>query len=256
MLSSCVKQTDKIKYSSLAMTHQVKIKCMQKIITPSLFSLIRQPVGFLELTRLLWNYSDLMKQPLGHGEIVLVWPGFGTNDQFTSLLRFFFKKLNYQVYGWGLGVNHGDALKLFPKVKKQVKYWAEKSGQAINIIGWSMGGFMARETAREIPKNVSQVITIGSPVIGGPKYSAVSKIYRWMGHNLDEIEKKIEKRNKKPIQVPITAIYSKSDGVLAWEICVDTLHKHVVHYEVKTSHLGLGFSPEVYKIIAKSLLKK
>ncbi|MCP5468404.1 MAG: alpha/beta hydrolase [Deltaproteobacteria bacterium] len=229
---------------------------MQDISIPSMFNLLRQPLGFLELTRLIKNYSELIKLPKGNKEVVLVWPGFGTGDQFTSLLRLYLKKLNYQVHGWGLGFNHGNAHTLFPKVQKQVEHWAHKSGQAISIIGWSLGGFMAREIARDNPDKVKQVITLGSPVVGGPKYSALSHIYRWMGHDLDDIEKNIDKRNEKLIQVPVTAIYSKSDGVLAWQICVDTLHKHVIHHEVKTSHLGLGFAPEVYQIIAETLAKK
>jgi len=42
---------------------------------------------------------------------------------------------------------------------------ARRSGRAR---GWSLGGFIAREYAREHPGHVRKVITLGTPVIGGP----------------------------------------------------------------------------------------
>jgi hypothetical protein len=53
--------------------------------------------------------------------------------------------------------------------------------------------------------------------------------------------------------VPVTAIYTRTDNVVAWEACIDPDNPHVEHIEVRTSHSGLGFNPEVFRIVAKRL---
>ena len=51
----------------------------------------------------------------------------------------------------------------------------------------------------------------------------------------------------------VTAIYSRSDRIVAWRACIDRHTPNVEHVEVETTHLGLGLSPEVYEIIATRL---
>jgi hypothetical protein len=81
----------------------------------------------------------------------------------------------------------------------------------------------------------------------------VASRYRRQGFDLDAIEAKVEARYAKPLRVPVTAIYSKADGVVDWRACIDRRSPDVRHVEVQSTHLGLGFSPEVYGIIAESL---
>jgi len=120
-------------------------------------------------------------------------------------------------------------------------------------VGWSLGGVLAREAARERPELVARVVTLGSPVVGGPKYTAVAGIYRQRGIDLDAVEREIAARERVPIRAPITAIYSRSDAVVAWQACIDRHSPNVEHVEVETSHVGLGFCPEVYRVVARSL---
>lgn len=70
---------------------------------------------------------------------------------------------------------------------------------------------------------------------------------------MDEIERLVDARYETPLEVPVTAIYSKLDGVVAWEACIDNRSPNVEHHEVFSSHAGLGFSPQVYRIIAGRL---
>jgi hypothetical protein len=111
----------------------------------------------------------------------------------------------------------------------------------------------ARETARDYPGYVSQVVTMGSPVVGGPKYTTMGRIFEKRGADLDEIEATIAARESTPIQVPLTCIYSKRDGIVGWQASIDRHSPQVEHIEVYTTHLGLGISPDVFKIIAKKL---
>jgi hypothetical protein len=67
------------------------------------------------------------------------------------------------------------------------------------------------------------------------------------------IEAEIELRNQISLRTPVTAIYSRADAVVAWEACIDQTGSDVEHVEVRTTHIGFGFSAEVYKIIAQRL---
>jgi hypothetical protein len=50
--------------------------------------------------------------------------------------------------------------------------------------------------------------------------------------------------------VPVTAIYSRRDGVVAWRACIDTWSPRVRHIEVSETHVGPGFAPRVLAIVA------
>jgi pimeloyl-ACP methyl ester carboxylesterase len=138
-------------------------------------------------------------------------------------------------------------------VLKRLISLARRNKQKVRIIGWSLGGYLAREAARERPDLVHQVITLGTPVIGGPKYTVVAHALRRRGIDIDAIEAAIELRNRVALMTPITAIYSRVDAVVAWRACIDHHTSNVEHIEVRATHLGLGFSPDVYEIIAQRL---
>jgi hypothetical protein len=73
------------------------------------------------------------------------------------------------------------------------------------------------------------------------------------GIDFAAIEAEIELRNQISLRTPVTAIYSRADAVVAWEACIDHNGTDVEHVEIRTTHVGLGFSAEVYKIIAQRL---
>jgi pimeloyl-ACP methyl ester carboxylesterase len=121
-----------------------------------------------------------------------------------------------------------------------------------------MGGVIAREVALHHPNLIRRVITMGSPITGGPKYTAFADQLASGGVDLDAIEAHIHHRQRTspPLQVPVTAIFSRRDGVVAWQACIDQINQGVEHVEVKSSHLGLGFDPEVYRLIARRLVQQ
>jgi len=184
-----------------------------------------------------------------------VLPGYGATDASTAVLRAYLRLLGYRPLGWGLGRNRGAVPELLPRVVRRVEALAREEGAPIRLIGWSLGGYLAREAARERPQAVRGVITLGSPVIGGPKYTAVAGAYRRRGIDLDALEVEVAARNKLPLETPITAIYSRSDGVVAWQACIDRDATQVEHVEVYATHLGLGLSPDVFEIIATRLAR-
>jgi pimeloyl-ACP methyl ester carboxylesterase len=182
-----------------------------------------------------------------------VLPGYGAGDGSTAVLRAYLRWLGYRPRGWGLGRNHGGVRTLLPQILTALDRTVDEMGGPVALIGWSMGGYLAREVARDRPDAVRQVITLGSPVVGGPKYTVTARRYQRRGYDLDEIEAQVKERTATPLQVPVLAIYSKSDAVVAWQACIDHDHALTHHVEVRSTHLGLGFSPRVYRLLARGL---
>ena len=182
---------------------------------------------------------------------VVVFPGFSAGDLSTFALRRHLDKRGFRVHRWRLGVNRGDVPSLIPQVVARTEALHERYEEPISLVGWSLGGVLAREVARERPDIVRGVVTLGSPVIGGPKYTRAAGFYRnVLKQDLDEIEKSVDERNQIPIRVPLAAIYSKRDRVVQWEACIDRFNDHCEHIEVDASHLSLGFDPRVASIVS------
>lgn len=215
--------------------------------------LARELLGLGQVARLITQAPRLLRAPRGDGAPVLVVPGYGAGDGSTAILRGYLNLLGHDVMGWGLGRNRGNVPKLIPAVTAQVGTLAKQTSRRVHLVGWSLGGYLVREAAREQPDAVGRVVTYGSPVIGGPKYTATATAYRRAGYDLDAIEADVTRREEVPIQVPITAIFTRSDLVVDWRACIDRTNPHVEHVEVATTHLGLGVCPEVYRTIADRL---
>jgi len=209
--------------------------------------------GALELPRLLLRWPQLARAPRGTGGPLMVLPGFGAGDGSTAPLRAYLGWLGHRTRGWGLGPNGGDVEALVPRLEQRVERQADRAGARLALVGWSLGGVLARELARERPDLVSRVVTLGSPVVGGPKYTAVADAYRRRGIDVDEIEARVAERNAEPIRVPVLAIYSRRDAVVSWRACIDEHSPDVEHVEVGATHLGLGFSPEVWRLVARAV---
>jgi pimeloyl-ACP methyl ester carboxylesterase len=209
-----------------------------------------------ELPRIAFAFPDLLREPRGSGQPVLVIPGYLTGDASTLPLRSYLALLGYRPHGWRLGLNRGDVPALVRELVWRTETLAERAGQRVALVGWSLGGYLAREVGRERPELVERIVTLGSPVFGGPKYTTVGGLFeRLTGVDVDEIEAAVAEREAVAIRVPITAIYSRRDGIVAWEACIDP-NPDVEHVELRTTHLGFGISPEAYAVIARRLARR
>lgn len=184
---------------------------------------------------------------------VILLPGFGTGPRSMTVIKVFLRRAGHRVRDWGLGRNTGEAKRFRERLVPIVEESIASHDEPVVLVGWSLGGFIAREYAREHPTHVRQVVTLGSPVVGGPRYTATARWYQSQGFDLDELEQAVAARYATPLAVPVTAIYSKRDGVVAWRACIDRWSPNVRHIEVSETHVGLGFSPRVLDIIATAI---
>ncbi|MFK8054054.1 MAG: hypothetical protein AB8F65_13895 [Woeseiaceae bacterium] len=249
---------------------------------PSRWALLCESRAAIDIAR-MWGplaLSEVVKMSRDEARLLIVVPGFGADDSSTVPMRRFLKNKGYRVEGWGLGRNlagvnmphtlndlaaswdvepraeyNGEASVpyLCDRLTERVQTRATETGLPVTIIGWSLGGYLAREAARDLPAIVNQVITMGSPTIGGPKYTSAAKFFSSRAMDLDWIETEITKRENCPIQQPITLIYSKSDGVVGWTAAQDYYSANVETIEVNGAHLGLGFNPTVWRHVLTAL---
>ncbi|MEO0975410.1 MAG: hypothetical protein AAFX85_20155, partial [Pseudomonadota bacterium] len=75
-----------------------------------------------------------------------------------------------------------------------------------------------------------------------------------LGYDLDRTDEEIRARQRaRPLEVPVTALYSKRDGIVAWRACIDEVEPVTEHVAVKATHVGLCYAPAVLEIIAARL---
>lgn len=215
--------------------------------------LVAEARGVLQMPRLLARSPRLARMPRGEGAPVVDIPGWRTAESSMAPLRAYLRWLGHDAHPWGFGVNIGDVEASAARLGPAVRARARSAGRPVALIGWSLGGVVARETARDLGAAVvSQVITFGSPIIGGPAFTAVAP--RMTAQRRQQWVDRIEANERaRPLDVPVTSIFTRRDAVVPWQASLDHHSAEVVHIEVASTHLSLGIDPDVWEIIARKL---
>ena len=133
--------------------------------------------------------------------------------------------------------------------------FAEASGEAVSLVGWSLGGVYARELAKELPQHVRSVITLGTPFAGSHKSTNAWRLYELTsGRRIAQEVENFDLPAAPP--VPTTSIYSRTDGVVAWPASLQApspANPHTENVEVFASHIGLGLNPSAWWVVADRL---
>jgi pimeloyl-ACP methyl ester carboxylesterase len=187
--------------------------------------------------------------PDGRGHVVLVIPAFLTTDRVTRHLRRFLQSCGYRSFGWGLGVNWGPTERLATGLRRRLAELRVLAGHPVSVIGLSLGGVLARDLAYDAPHDVRQVITIASP-FNLPTATPLEPLVRlaacFFRPAIDV------SRLASPLPVRSTAIFTRDDGLVAWQSCRrDDDNGHAV--EVAGPHLTICRNPDVLRTVALAL---
>lgn len=193
--------------------------------------------------------------PQGDNHPVLVLPGFLASSRSTGPLRQFLADLGYRAHRWKLGSNMGYSSRLHDGMRDRVIELVDRYGEKISLVGWSLGGVYARELAREMPDIVRQVISMGSPFRGLPGSTNLGRVFEVFSEvGYDQIPDEFLRDMPEPPPVPTTALYTRGDGVVAWQSTVELSDRpDVENIHVGGTHLGLGFNPRALVAIADRL---
>lgn len=219
---------------------------------PSRLLLLLEGRALAEYGHFLLSFPHLARLPRGDGHPVLVLPGFMASDASTRPMRTLLKRLGYEARGWKLGRNLGAPPAVRDAMRARLTELHRRSGCKVSVIGWSLGGVYARELARGAPDMVRQVITLGSPFNGHPTANHADALFRRLNPGTP-VDWEGFRRRRVPPSVPTTSIYSRSDGIVAWQCSLEEPAPHTENIEVRGSHCGLGVNPQVLKIIARKL---
>ena len=196
----------------------------------------------------------LRKLPRGDGHRVLVLPGLAANDLTTLPIRTFLKDRGYQPSPWDQGLNLGPRVGVLDALRARVRELYDIDRRKISLVGWSLGGVYARELAKEMPEMVRCVITLGSPFAGPPQATNAWWLFeRVSGHPEPDAAMQAALRVAPP--VPTSSIYSRTDGIVAWQCSLNPPGPLAENIEVPASHIGLGLNPLAMMAIADRLVQ-
>ena len=184
------------------------------------------------------------------GAPVIDVPGFAAPESLMAPLRRYLSGLGYDARGWGFGRNRGDVRGDVRRLARLVLERADAEGP-VALVGWSLGGVVAREVARTHPHVVRRVITFGTPV-NGTAHTVGARFVR--RGDADRLAAYAARRDRTdPIRVPVSVVLSRRDGVVDWRGCLDHHSLDVDHVEVGSTHLGMVVDPDVWLTVARRL---
>lgn len=194
----------------------------------------------------------------GDGRPVLVMPGLMGSDGSTLALRRLLRALGFHMHAWRLGRNIGPTDRILDGLGERVRGLLSTHGQPLTLIGHSLGGVYACEIARAAPDAVRQVITLGSPVRRPPgATSAAAPVFQALSPmHSDRVKDADPDRMLQPLPVPLTAIVTRSDGIVPWRMCIPTAAPKTEIIVVRGSHSGLIHNPAAIGVIVDRLAQE
>lgn len=220
-----------------------------------LLTALEQQRALAELIGFGVSLPVLRRIRAGDGHPVLVLPGFLADDWSTVALRSMLRSWGYEVHRWGLGRNLGPRAATVEGLVSRLDRIHRDSGRPVSVVGWSLGGIYARALARGWPNAVRQVITLGSPFRIRPvDRSSASRLF----DALNPLVRRSRLVNLEtwPLPVPSTAIYTRTDGVARWHLCIEAQRPQAENIEVRGSHCGLGHNPAVIVAVSDRLAQR
>jgi len=217
----------------------------------------------LEPVRATFEFLSMQLRPMrragkGDGHPIVIFPGLASDGAAVAPLNNFCGSLGHPSCDWGRGLNtgpRGEIQAWVGELADDVERLIEPyGGRRATLIGWSLGGIYAREVARRRPDLARQVISIGTPFAGRAVHTRAGLLYRLLNGQPAQLDEEWHARLRRCPPVPTTSIFSRSDGVVAWQACQQREGRgRFENVEVRGSHLGLGWNLQVFDVIADRL---
>jgi len=238
------------------MTVRTKQPAIDSVRRPSLTLLGTEVCrAAMELARHKLAKSDDAKP--GNGHPVVIFPGLGGHGGTVSTLRERCRALGYDAFDWGQGFNTGPQGNLdtwLNTLKSHVVDRLAGHTQPATLIGWSLGGLYAREIGKLMAPRIRQVITMGTPFNAEADHTNVGWLFRLLSGSSAAMDPALSRRLRTPPPLRTTSIYSRSDGVVAWQTCRHDKPSRLVHdIEVDSSHIGMGWNRDVLAAVTDRL---
>lgn len=198
---------------------------------------------------------------------VLLVPGFMASDQSLNVLKGWLRRRGSRTASAGMWVNVDCGERTATALEARVQRLAQQTGREVVLIGQSRGGQLARVVAVRNPNVVRGLVMLGSPVldplrVGPSVLRAVRSVARLgdlgvpgmfssqCGDGACCAAYREDAIAPLPGAIRALAIYSRSDGIVSWQSCLDPFAEQV---EVESSHSGMSVNRDVYRLLARFL---
>lgn len=220
-------------------------------LAPSLPLLAREALSFAYMRTSAAFASTVTLDVKGEGRSVMVLPGFLASDQTTSRLRRSLNMAGFAAHGWGLGRNNGIKADIFNRLDNRIDALSIEA--PLTLVGWSLGGLIAREYAKHAPHNVAKVVTLGSPFSGDLRANNAWRVYEFVaGHKVDAPPIEVLLSEKPP--VPTCALWSARDGVVAPSSARGKHDESDHRIELDCTHMAFVARPDAIRAIARVIV--
>ncbi len=218
---------------------------------PALPLLMREAGSFAAMRAKASFAAPVQTGVKGDGRAVMVLPGFLASDVATTRLRKSLNASGFQAHGWGLGRNAGIKADLFDRLDQRLD--ALDLDEQLTLIGWSLGGLVAREYAKHAPHRVRKVITLGTPFSGDMRANNAWRLYEWVaGHKVDMPPIAAIPYEKPPVET--IALWSRRDGVVAPHSACGEPGETDVNKELYCSHMAFISDPAAIRTVCQVVL--
>lgn len=220
---------------------------------------VRGPKALLLLREFLWPIETIRRRlsPLEiaearHPKNVMLLPGFGAHPIRMRWMAKQLEKAGHTTKKWGLGYNLGATADRFEKVENRLLALYKAKGEPLVLVGWSLGGVMARELAKKHPDKVAKVVTMGSPFSGSPRANNGWRAYQAIaGHRVDEPEIDTVVSEKPPVET--VAMWSPRDGIVAPKSACGRPKERDRAVALRCSHMGFVLTNEAMSALLSEL---
>ncbi len=209
--------------------------------------------------------------PRGDKSAVILVPGFMGTDHYLYEMNLWLRRIGYKPFMSNIGWNAECLNVLTERLSETIAKAHQETGQKVHLIGHSLGGVLSRAATIINPAPIASLFTLGSPIRGIRSHPLVLQTAERVREKImRDSKRKAEKpdcytgycdcpavsamHNHFPDEVRKTAIYTKTDGIVDWQVCITD--DPAKNFEVTGTHVGLAFNPAVYAIIAKRLAEK
>jgi pimeloyl-ACP methyl ester carboxylesterase len=222
----------------------------------------------LELARLTADPEFLRPSRRPNAPPVLLIPGFMAGDQSLAAMTGWLRRRGSLTSSAGIRLNVDCAERAAGRIELRLERLADRSDRRVVLIGQSRGGELARVLAVRRPDVVSTLVMLGAPVldplsVGPAVIRAVRSVARLGDLGVPGLFSTRcvdgeccasfweDLQAPMPDSVGAFAIYSRSDGIVAWKACLDPDARQV---EVDSSHTGMSVNRAVYRLLAETLV--
>ena len=219
----------------------------------------RGPRAALLAREFLWPAETIRRRFEGysvaeaeHPKRVMLLPGFGAHPVRMRWLAQRLEEAGHRVKRWGLGVNLGATADRFGQVEQRLLQLHDRRAEPLVLVGWSLGGVMARELAKKHPEKVTKVITMGSPFSGSPRANNGWRAYQAIaGHRVDEPQIETVVSEKPPVET--VAFWSPRDGIVHPRSACGRPGERDRAVALRCSHMGFVLTNEALDALLSEL---